>query len=350
MNYELYSIIEKLVKCEIKEHDIGLDKISVRCPICGDSSTDKRMKRGIFLFGEEPYYYYCHNGGCPASSGIPAVSMMKKHYPVYYKEYTKSYWKGKKSGSAKQNNDLIKTYSRRYLESKKLHSVVLSENQSSSLVNFSKPDIMNLIKNNIDMKLFKKGTKEVTEFVKSRNLPEKYNDILYYCDNGRYFKKRIIIPFESKNEIYYFQGRSIAKEIPKYKNPVSDYKPFYNIFNIDQTKEVMILEGPIDSFFIKNSIAIIGTNNSDDKKLDLLNAKYIFDNDITGCRKSLKYLEKGKTIFLWKKFLKALGVKIFNSEIKDINDLYMKGILKDELNYDDLKEYFTKNYNNRALI
>jgi len=345
MNNEIKDIIEKLVKSEIQSYSIGRNIITVRCPVCGDSKHNKTKKRGCFLFDKDFPVYYCHNSGCEASNGISVIYFMKLYYPEYYKEYTKSVWHKKKMYKKEQNKD-ITVFSKRYKKSLEQHT---NDNKKEQ-VTFSKPNIKELLNNNIDMKLFKKHTPEIINFIKERKIPEEHIDKLFYIENGRYFKKRIIIPFYDKNEIYYFQGRTIANEIPKYKNPVSNIKPFYNIFNINKEKPVIALEGPIDSFFIENSISLIGTNNSDSEKLQTLNINYIFDNDLAGKKKSIEYLKKGFNVFLWKKFLKDIAGNSFKANIKDINDLYKNDLIKDKLNYSDLKMYFTKNYNQRAML
>ena len=85
---------------------------------------------------------------------------------------------------------------------------------------------------------------------------------------------------------------------------------------------ITIMEGPIDSLGIPNSIALQGASKSLNGFFDNMeNVRFLFDNDKTGKEMSIKKLKEHKQIFLWSSYLKMKNIK---EKIKDINDLQKK--------------------------
>jgi len=92
---------------------------------------------------------------------------------------------------------------------------------------------------------------------------EKYG--IGFCDSGA-FSGRIIVPsYDSKNELTYFIARSWDPNTrAKYKNPEAEKDII--IFNeslIDWSKDIYLCEGVFDSFFLPNSIAMLGKHMSE---------------------------------------------------------------------------------------
>jgi len=52
--------------------------------------------------------------------------------------------------------------------------------------------------------------------------------------------------------------------------------------------------------------------------------RYMFDNDETGKQKMIEKLKKGKSVFMWSKFLQDYKLNIYSDDIKDLNDLVLK--------------------------
>jgi len=99
----------------------------------------------------------------------------------------------------------------------------------------------------------------------------------------------------------------------------------FNIMNINMSSMITIMEGPIDSLGIPNSIALQGASKSLNGFFDNMdNVRFLFDNDKTGKEMSIRKLKEHKQIFLWSSYLK---MKNINNKIKDINDLQKKGLL-----------------------
>ena len=108
--------------------------------------------------------------------------------------------------------------------------------------------------------------KEAKNYLLKRGLtPEmifKYS--LGYTIKGPY-RGRVIVPsFDSDGNVNYFVTRSYINHKNKYKNP--EYPKEEIIFNeskIDWSKDIYLVEGVFDMFFIENSIPILGKTVSD---------------------------------------------------------------------------------------
>lgn len=109
----------------------------------------------------------------------------------------------------------------------------------------------------------------------------------------------------------------------------------FNIMNADLTKPLTILEGPIDSLAVANSIALQSAAKHLDGFFDEIETvRYIFDNDKTGKEMTLKKLKEHKTVFLWGKYLDMINSKV---KVKDLNDLQKTN----QFNRDILEQCFT---------
>jgi len=111
---------------------------------------------------------------------------------------------------------------------------------------------------------------------------------------------------------------------------------FFNIFNVDFTRDVNMFEGYIDSLSVPNSIGQIGINTdigflTNENGISL---RFVYDNDKAGFNKSQKMLKSGYRVFLWNKFFidllkkhkgnKREMAKKLREEIKDFNLLSQK--------------------------
>jgi len=113
----------------------------------------------------------------------------------------------------------------------------------------------------------------------------------------------------------------------------------FGILSTDFTSTYTIFEGPIDSMFMRNSIALTGVDKMPFDFNELPTTRYFFDNDKGGKKKMIEYLEKGNAVFLWDKFLRDNGLISF--KIKDLNDL-IKVIYKNKIRIKKgINDYFT---------
>ena len=118
----------------------------------------------------------------------------------------------------------------------------------------------------------------------------------------------------------------------------------FNIMNVNMGQPLTIMEGPIDSLAIPNSIALqSAAKHLDGFFDDVENVRYLFDNDKTGREMSLKKLKTGKTIFLWSQYLSKIKTK---ETVKDLNDLQKKNLF----NIDEIEKCFSNDEFDVMLI
>jgi len=307
--------------------------MNFRCNICGDTDINKHKKSAYILkrfnkkLGYDTWQFYCHRGSC--GSSMLAEYWLERYYPTNYRSFRK---------------DLLFSNN---LETKKELEFLELESKKQELIDKEQKKIEELedISFFIPIHNHNRLCDLARNYCKTRLIDEQIWSKWYVAVDGKY-KNRMIIPFYNEfNEVYYWQGRSLFNYMsPKYLNRVDNRdEAIYNYSFIDKSKPVILLEGIIDSLFVKNSISVLGTNITEEcaKKINLLDKYYLFDNDEPGFKKSLDYLIKGCNIFLWKPFLKDM--KCF-SKVKDINDLVIKdtNYIK-MLNFENLQKYFTNN-------
>jgi hypothetical protein len=135
---------------------------------------------------------------------------------------------------------------------------------------------------------------------------------------------RLVIPFfDENNKMFAFQGRAFGNEIPKYITITldPDKDKIYGLNRLDSTKPIQVTEGPIDSMFLDNCVAVGGADFS---RLPVENTTIIFDNERRNVE-ILKQIEKtidlGYNVVLWPDDLKE----------KDINDMILSGLTKEEV-------------------
>lgn len=301
--------------------------IVCRCPSCGDSKYSQRKTRGYFLKGvaKNNYHwtYVCHNGDCVyKDNGVLASRFLKEQFPEIHKDYSKEVFQNFIS-KKKEKKSVVEEVEKPYNEKDDLKYFFPILSGNGKLFDLAKQTCIR------------------------RKIPnwEKF----YVAVNG-FYQGRLIIPFYDKNgKIYYFQGRTLIDSDTKYLNRKVGEKEIYGIDFLDRLKEVIVLEGPIDSMFVENSIAILGLSFTDKIRESIKGLKlyYLLDNDKDGKRNSKKLLKNGEYVFFWDKFLEDLGLR--NEKIKDINDVVL-ATGKEKFTFSELKKYFSNDVFKEVLI
>ena len=110
------------------------------------------------------------------------------------------------------------------------------------------------------------NAKQAFNYLKKRNIDKelikKYE--IGFTIEGEY-KFRIIVPtYTPERKLQYFVGRSYINSKLKYKNPEQEKsKIIFNEENIDWGKNIFLVEGVFDMFFLDNSIPLLGKVVSD---------------------------------------------------------------------------------------
>lgn len=286
-------------------------KYKFSCPICGDSKKYRSMARGNFYMYKGEWMYNCYNCG----KSYPFGKFLELYFPDLYDDYIfDKFGYSKKKKKSDYELPVMKR------EKPKFKSLLLSGD-----------DIMPL---NAAME------HEAVEYLKSRDMTDEMIDSLYYTENfakwvndtliPNKFKNtdrpdpRIVIPFLSlDNRLIGVQGRSTQKDIEKRYRYMTikliheDEPLLYGLDKVDQSKDVFVLEGPIDAMFIDNAVAWAG--GSLDKVDGVLYPILVWDNeprnkDIN--KQIQKAINIGHRIVVWPK----------NNHKKDINDMILAGM------------------------
>ena len=134
----------------------------------------------------------------------------------------------------------------------------------------------------------------------------------------------VIIPLKNNGKIFGYQGRSInPKSKLKYITIIlDDTQPkIYGLDNIDWNKKVYIVEGPFDSMFLNNSIAMVGADM--DKMFFVTNFEtdfvMVYDNE----KRNKQIVDRMEKAIDWK-FPIVIWPDTINQ--KDINDMVLSGL------------------------
>ena len=185
------------------------------------------------------------------------------------------------------------------------------------------------------------------EVIHNRRLDTAVNrpDNLYLSLSDMVHKNRLVIPFvNEKEEIEFYQTRTLRPQDnrtkPKYLGKVGSEKTLFNINKVSSDHDkVYIFEGPIDAFFVRNSVAVAGitergksfTKRQEEQMNSTLrwyDKVWILDSqwgDRASMIKSEALLKQGETVFIWPE---TLGKKY-----KDFNDL-ARAANKNEIGWD----------------
>ena len=138
-------------------------------------------------------------------------------------------------------------------------------------------------------------------------------------DSVKYDEPRIIIPLFYKNTLIGFQGRSLGPSKVKYITiMLDDNAPkIYGLDEIKTSKPIYITEGPFDSTFIKNSVAMCGSD-VDIGSFDWSDYIYVYDNEPRNreiVNRISNTISRGDKVVIWPS----------NILEKDINDMVLCG-------------------------
>lgn len=289
-----------------------------RCPICGDSSAKKTKTRGYIYRKENDMFYRCHN----CSYGTTLGKFVEHIDPILYKEYVLEKFVKPKDPAP------VKTAKRD------------PKNQFDFVSKFDKP--LSIIDGLMDRLDTLPMDHEVIKYVQTRQLPVDKYSRLYYIDdirnlsqlNPKYTESlnieqpRLVLPFVDTNgHLTGMAMRGIRGEKLRYINlKIDEDSPtIYGIDAIDKDKEVYIVEGPIDSLFLDNAIACVGTAFNKIDRLGLTYYTVIFDNQPRNkevCSLIRKQIDMGNRVCIWPDDMQ-----------KDINDMILSGLTKEDIQY-----------------
>ena len=275
---------------------VKADLYNFRCPLCGDSQKHKNKARGYFYQIKTNTNYKCHNCGASLSFN----NFLKQIDSTLHKQYTLEKFKDGFTGKGfvveepkfefkkpvfKKDLDLPKAsevpVAKEYLENRKL---------------------------------------DPTQFYFASKFMEWVNTQKQTFDTIRRDESRIIIPmYDTERNLIGFQGRSLVPNSVKYITVMlqKNAPKIYGLDKINPDKTVYVVEGPFDSTFVKNSIALCGSDG-DMAHLKGSDIVFVYDNEPRNkeiLQRIERCIDRGERVIIWPR-----GI-----EEKDINDMVLSG-------------------------
>ena len=266
-----------------------------RCPICGDSQKNKSKTRGYLYAVKADINFRCHN--CGASMTLS--NFIKKIDSTLHKQYVFERFKDGKTG----------------------RGTVVEEPKFNFEAPEFKPklDLPKASKNPIAKRYLEKRKLNPDKFYYTDKFKAWSNSHKKTFDDLTYDEPRIIIPLFYKNTLVGFQGRSLGPSKVKYITVMinDDAPKIYGLDTIRKSSPVFITEGPFDSTFIRNSIAMCGADG-DVGKWGVSTPVWVYDNEPRS---------KEITARISNTISSGGSVVIFPSNIKekDLNDMVLAG-------------------------
>jgi hypothetical protein len=276
---------------------VKADLYNFRCPICGDSQKNKNKTRGYIYPVKNNTNFKCHNCG----SSLSFNNFLKEIDPNLHKQYTLEKFKEGHTGRnfvvEEPTFEFVKPVFKKKLDLPKASEIPIAREY--------------LEKRKIDPEKFYFADK----FKEWTNIQKvTFNTI----DRD---ESRIIIPmYDTENNLIGFQGRSLSSNSVKYITVMlSDEVPkIYGLDQIDPSKTIYIVEGPFDSTFIQNAVAMCGSD-IDIRTFGWCDYIYVFDNEPRNreiVNRISKIINRGDKVIIWPRSI----------EQKDINDMVLAGL------------------------
>jgi len=279
-----------------------------RCPHCGDSKKNKTKARAYFYRVKNDMFFKCHNCG----TGQNLANFLKFIDPRLYDEYLLERYKGSAPSTPKP------TFKHNFKPAFEDRTILDDYKKISDL----------------------KETHPARKYVADRKVPEKYFDKFYLVDKfftlvekvkpGQFKVRndhpRLVIPFfDATGKLFAFQGRAFGDEQPKYVTVKLDEnkRKIYGLERVNFQLPIHIVEGPIDSLFVDNCLAMGGADMFFDR-VPAEQVTYIFDNEPRNkeiVKRMYDVIEKDYNIVIWPTEMRH----------KDINDMIVAGLDKTEI-------------------
>ena len=274
-----------------------------RCPICGDSQKNKSKARGYFYQIKNNTNYKCHNCGV----NISLNNFLKDIDPQTHKQYVFEKFKGNNTGKNFTTEEPEDIFTR--LDS--------SKPKFKKKISLDLPDAFSVDKSRhyLESRAIFSG-----KFYYAENFQEFVNTIKPGSyGHPKFGEERIVIPLIRNDTLIGVQGRALSTNPVKYLTTMlDDGEPkIYGLENINTELPVYVVEGPFDSTFLNNSVALCGSDG-DVGCLEGSDIIFVYDNEPRNqeiVRRIGDNIERGERVVIWPS----------NVTQKDINDMVMAG-------------------------
>ena len=275
---------------------VKADLYNFRCPLCGDSQKHKNKARGYVYPLKADMNYKCHN--CGASSTFS--NFLKTLDPTLHKQYVFEKFQTRNTGKGsiieKPKLDFKKPVFKKQLDLPKASEVSVAK------------------------EYLEKRMIDPTKFYFAKKFKKWVNTQKQTFDTIGRDESRIIIPmYDTERNLIGFQGRSLGPNSVKYITVMlqEEAPKVYGMDQIDKGKSVYVVEGPFDSTFVQNSIALCGSDG-DLEYLKTCDIIYVYDNEPRN-KEIVSRIERcirdNRRVVIWPNSV----------EEKDINDMVLAG-------------------------
>jgi len=288
------------------------------CPLCGDSQKNKTKARGYVFPKGNNLFYRCHNCGASTSVG----NLIKSVDESLYKEYVLERYKSGESGFSNFKAPTFDIPSPRFDKVSKQkvfeHAEWVDKLPSGHFC---------------------------LEYVTKRNIPSSFYDKLLFTQHYKQFcdalipnhgkqlvddARLVILFYDEYNEVIAVSGRALetSDKTLRYitlRTNESDKKLIYGLDRVNLKETVKIVEGPIDSLFLKNCVASGDANLTlcaDDISSDKI--VLIFDNEKRSkelCKMMQDAIRLKYNIVIWPNTIQG----------KDVNEIILSGKSQSEI-------------------
>ena len=275
---------------------VKADLYNFRCPICGDSQKHKNKARGYIYPLKADMNFKCHN--CGASTTFS--NFLKQLDTTLHKQYVMEKFQTRNTGKGsiieEPKLDFKKPVFKKKLDLPRASEIPAAKNY--------------LEKRKVDSTQFYYAAK----FKKWVNTKKQTFDFIKKDES------RIIIPmYDTERNLIGFQGRSLVPNSVKYITVMlqENAPKIYGLDKINSDETVYVVEGPFDSTFVKNSIALCGSDG-DMAHLKGSNIVFVYDNEPRNkeiLQRIERCIDRGERVIIWPR-----GI-----EEKDINDMVLSG-------------------------
>ena len=286
-----------------------------RCPMCGDSQKSKNKTRFYFFEKKGAFLCKCHNCDYSATLGW----LLKTLDLNLYKQYS---------------FDVLK-------ETGVSHGRTRTGAHAPTPVRKAEDKVLSLLPRLDSLK----SDHPAVKWVEKRQLPKEALSILYFSENyGEWAKnidpevqagddERIVIPIlDADGKILGAQGRIIdQKKIDRktiryitVKADKNSGKSWFGIERCDPKKPVIVVEGPLDSLFLDNAVAMVGLSDATNIPKEFRDSELIYVLDNEPRNKQVveameRLIDDGHSVCIWSDRFRGM---------KDINEMIIAGFSK----------------------
>ena len=282
-----------------------------RCPICGDSQKNKSKKRMYIYAKKQDLFVKCHNCGYGSNLG----NFIKTLDPHLHGQYVMERYGQGQNGRGKTKEPEF------HFEPPKF---------KPRPTTIELPSIGSLTR-----------THHARLFYEGRKMPDDFLEKIYYAEDFKSWaqsvseidysnlgrdESRMVIPFyDTEGKLIAAQGRALGSHALRYitVKVSEDSTKVYGLERWNSESTTYIVEGPIDSMFLPNCLAVAG-GDLQSIKIDKEKCVLIFDNEPRNehtVKKLMNSIDDGWSVVIWSK----------DKNFKDINDLVISGMSPDEI-------------------